>query len=78
MGYVGEITSVNTELLYLAMNSGFIPVVSSIAIGENDNNSYNINADTCASKIASALKAEKLILLTDVPGVMTDPSVHPL
>lgn len=74
LGYVGEITSVNTEILYLAMNSGFIPVVSSIAIGENDNNSYNINADTCASKIASALKAEKLILLTDVPGVMTDPS----
>lgn len=74
LGYVGEITSVNTELLYLAMNSGFIPVVSSIAIGENDNNSYNINADTYASKIASALKAEKLILLTDVPGVMTDPS----
>lgn len=74
LGYVGEITSVNTELLYLAMNSGFIPVVSSIAIGENDNNSYNINADTCASKTASALKAEKLILLTDVPGVMTDPS----
>ena len=74
LGYVGEITSVNTELLYLAMNSGFIPVVSSIAIGENDNNSYNINADTCASKIAPALKAEKLILLTDVPGVMTDPS----
>ena len=74
LGYVGEITSVNTELLYLAMNSGFIPVVYSIAIGENDNNSYNINADTCASKIASALKAEKLILLTDVPGVMTDPS----
>lgn len=73
LGYVGEITSVNTELLYLAMNSGFIPVVSSIAIGENDNNSYNINADTCASKIASALKAEKLILLTDVPGVMINP-----
>ena len=56
------------------MNSGHIPVVSSIAIGENDNNSYNINADTCASKIASALKAEKLILLTDVPGVMTNPN----
>ena len=74
LGYVGEITSVNTELLNLSMNSGYIPVVSSIAIGENDTNSYNINADTCASKIASALKAEKLILLTDVPGVMTDPS----
>ena len=74
LGFVGEITSVNTDLLNLAMNSGHIPVVSSIAIGENDNNSYNINADTCASKIASALKAEKLILLTDVPGVMTNPN----
>ena len=74
LGFVGEITSVNTDLLNLAMNSGHIPVVSSIAIGENDNNSYNINADTCASKIASALKAEKLILLTDVTGVMTNPN----
>lgn len=73
LGFLGEITSVNTELLNLSMNSGYIPVVSSIAIGENDTNSYNINADTCASKIASALKAEKLILLTDVPGVMTNP-----
>ena len=73
LGFVGEITSVNTELLNLSMNSGYIPVVSSIAIGENDTNSYNINADTCASKIASVLKAEKLILLTDVPGVMTNP-----
>lgn len=73
LDFVGEITSVNTELLNLSMNSGYIPVVSSIAIGENDTNSYNINADTCASKIASALKAEKLILLTDVPGVMTNP-----
>ena len=73
LGFVGEITSVNTEHLNLSMNSGYIPVVSSIAIGENDTNSYNINADTCASKIASALKAEKLILLTDVPGVMTNP-----
>ena len=74
LGYVGEITSVNTDLLHLTMNAGFIPVVSSIAIGENDHNSYNINADICASKIASALKAEKLILLTDVPGVMSNPS----
>ena len=73
LGFVGEITSVNTDLLNLSMNSGYIPVVSSIAIGEKDDNSYNINADTCASKIASALKAEKLILLTDVPGVMTNP-----
>lgn len=73
LGYVGEITSVNIELLKLSIDAGYIPVVSSIAIGENDSNSYNINADTCASKIASALKSEKLILLTDVPGVMTNP-----
>ena len=73
LGYVGEITSVDEELLNLAMNSGYIPVISSIAIGEDDSNSYNINADTCACKIAAALKAEKLILLTDVPGVMVDP-----
>ena len=74
LGYVGEITSVNTDLVKIAMDSGYIPVISSIAIGESDSNSYNINADTCASKIAASLKAEKLILLTDVPGVMTDPS----
>ncbi|WP_458778528.1 amino acid kinase family protein, partial [Clostridium neonatale] len=46
----------------------------SVALGEDDNKAYNINADTCASKIASALKAEELMLLTDVPGVMKDPS----
>lgn len=74
LGYVGEITSVNTDILKMAMSSGYIPVVGSIAIGEDDNHVYNINADTCASKIASALRAEKLILLTDVSGVMLDPS----
>ena len=56
------------------MNSGYIPVIGSVALGEDDNKPYNINADTCASKIASALKAEELMLLTDVPGVMKDPS----
>lgn len=73
LGYVGEITSIDIEPLKMALDSGYIPVVGSIAIGENDDNVYNINADTCASKIASALKAEKLILLTDVPGVLTNP-----
>lgn len=73
LGYVGEITSIDIEPLKMALDSGYIPVVGSIAIGENDGNVYNINADTCASKIASALKAEKLILLTDVPGVLTNP-----
>lgn len=74
LGYVGEITSVNTDILKMALSSGYIPVVGSVALGEDDDHLYNINADTCASKIAAALKAEKLILLTDVPGVMVDPS----
>lgn len=74
LGYVGEITSVDTDILKMAMASGYIPVVGSVALGEDDNHVYNINADTCAAKIASALKAEKLILLTDVSGVMLDPS----
>lgn len=74
LGYVGEVTEVNTDILKTAMNSGYIPVIGSVALGEDDNKPYNINADTCASKIASALKAEELILLTDVPGVMKDPS----
>lgn len=72
-GYVGEITEVNTDVIKMAMNSGYIPVVGSVALGEDDNKAYNINADTCAAKIASALKAEELMLLTDVPGVMKDP-----
>lgn len=74
LGYVGEVTEVNTDVLKTAMNSGYIPVIGSVALGEDDDKPYNINADTCASKIASALKAEELILLTDVPGVMKDPS----
>ena len=73
LGYVGEITKVNTEILKIAINSGYIPVVGSVALGEDDNKAYNINADICASKIAAELKAERLILLTDVPGVMKDP-----
>lgn len=73
LGYVGEITSVNTDILNMALGAGYIPVVGSVALGEDDDKVYNINADTCAAKIASALKAEKLILLTDVKGVMMDP-----
>ena len=74
LGYVGEITSVNTDVLKMALDSDYIPVVGSIALGEDDNCLYNINADLCAAKIASALKAEKLVLLTDVCGVMKDPA----
>lgn len=73
LGYVGEVTSVNTNVLTMALDQGYIPVIGSMAIGEDGNDLYNINADTCAAKIASALKAEKLILLTDVAGVLKDP-----
>ncbi|WP_410171515.1 acetylglutamate kinase [Clostridium tyrobutyricum] len=71
LGHVGEITEVNTEIIKNCMDNGYIPIVSSVALGY-DSEVYNVNADTCAFKIASALKAEKLILLTDVPGVMED------
>lgn len=73
LGYVGEVTSVNTEAVTMALDAGYIPVIGSMAIDEDGNDLYNINADTCAAKIASALKAEKLILLTDVAGVLKDP-----
>lgn len=73
LGYVGEVTTVNTDVLKIALDADYIPVVGSVALGEDDNCVYNINADTCAAKIASALKAEKLILLTDIAGVMKDP-----
>lgn len=73
LGYVGEVTSVNTEAITMALDAGYIPVIGSMAIGEDGNDLYNINADTCAAKISSALKAEKLILLTDVAGVLKDP-----
>ncbi|XOQ59290.1 MAG: Acetylglutamate kinase [Clostridium sp.] len=71
LGHVGEIAEINTEIIENSINNGYIPVISSIALGYNSE-TYNINADTCAFKIAAALKAEKLILLTDVPGVMKD------
>ncbi|NFG60866.1 MULTISPECIES: acetylglutamate kinase [unclassified Clostridium] len=72
LGYVGEITNVDTNILKTVLNAGYIPVVGSVALGEDDNKAYNINADICASKISSTLNAEKLILLTDVPGVLKD------
>lgn len=67
-GFVGEIKSINIELLQLLEQNNFIPVISPIGFGE-DGSSYNLNADTAAGAIASALKAEKLVLLTDVEGV---------
>ena len=72
-GLVGKITGVNPEPVENALLSGYIPVVSTVAQGTDADCAYNINADTAAAKLAVALKAEKLILLTDVRGLLRDP-----
>lgn len=78
LGFVGEVTEVNPEIITSLLNDGFIPVVSTVALGEQgDEARYNINADTAAAKIAVALKAEKFVQLTNVPGILRnidDPS----
>lgn len=72
-GLVGEITEVDASIIKANMESGFIPVVSTVAAGTDDGKEYNINADTAAAKLAIALGAQNLILLTDIAGVMRDP-----
>ena len=73
LGFVGEVTDVNPEILHTLLDQDFIPVVSTVALGEQgDESRYNINADTAAAKIAVALKAEKFVQLTNVPGVLRD------
>ncbi len=73
LGFVGEVTKVNPEIIQSLIAQGFIPVVSTVALGESgDYNRYNINADTAAAKIAIALGAEKFVQLTNVPGVLKD------
>ncbi len=73
LGFVGDVTQINTEILDTLLEKGFIPVVSTVALGEQgDFSKYNINADTAAAKIAVALKAEKFVQLTNVPGVLRD------
>jgi len=70
LGFVGEITNVNPEPVRLALEDGYIPVISTVACGEEPGVVYNINADTAAARLAAALGAEKLILMTDVRGLM--------
>ena len=72
-GLVGEITHVNSRPVEDALDGGYIPVISTVAQGVDADVSYNINADTAAAKLATALEAEKLILLTDVRGLLRDP-----
>ena len=72
-GLVGEIIQTNPQPVLDALEQGYIPVVSTVAQGVDGNNAYNINADTAAAKLAVGLGAEKLILLTDVRGLLRDP-----
>lgn len=74
LGLVGEIHHVDPSPVTDALDDGYIPVVSTVAQGTDADCAYNINADTAAAKLAVALKAEKLILLTDVRGLLRDPA----
>lgn len=69
IGYVGEVAGIKTDVLEMVIGSDFIPVIAPVGVGD-EGASYNINADLVAGKVAEALKAEKLILLTNIPGVM--------
>jgi acetylglutamate kinase len=71
IGLVGEVKSVNPGVIEVLMKDNFIPVIAPVGAGE-EGQTYNINADLVAGKVASALKAEKLILLTDVEGVLDE------
>ncbi len=71
LGYVGEVTKVNVQPILDLLEKGYIPVVSTVGC-DNEGNAYNINADTAASFIAGALKAERLITMTDIPGILRD------
>jgi acetylglutamate kinase len=73
LGWVGETTVINPEIILILAGKGYVPVISPIATDENGND-LNVNADTVAGEIAVALKAKKLISLTDVPGVLRDPN----
>jgi len=71
LGFVGAVKQINTDILTTLAHDGFIPVISSVAIGP-DGESYNINADAVAGDLAAKLGAEKLVLMTDVPGILWD------
>lgn len=71
LGYVGEITKVNTQPILDVLEKGYIPVISTIGCDDNGH-TYNINADTAAARIAGMLKAESLISMTDIAGILRD------
>jgi len=69
LGYVGEIEKIDSEFIINILNSKYIPVIASLGV-DKAGNIYNINADTCACEVAKSLKAEKMVLLTDVDGII--------
>lgn len=71
LGHVGEIDEINTKILDDLLDGGFIPVISSIGI-DDEGNAYNINADTAAAKIAAALHAESMVVMSNINGVLRD------
>lgn len=71
LGYVGEITKINIECVEDLLRNGYIPVISTIGC-DKDGNAYNINGDTAAARIAGALNAERLIMMTDIAGILKD------
>ena len=71
LGFVGDITNINVEPILDVLEKGYIPVVSTVGC-DSEGNVYNINADTAAAKIAGELKAESLISLTDISGILYD------
>ncbi|MCK9229683.1 MAG: acetylglutamate kinase [Syntrophales bacterium] len=71
IGLVGRVTDLNANLILSLVNGGFIPVIAPTGVGESGE-TYNINADVVAGEVAAAISAEKLVLLTDVPGVLDD------
>lgn len=70
-GFVGEITEIDAKIINDALDNGYIPVISTIGC-DKEGNTYNVNADTAASRIAGALKAESLISMTDIIGLLKD------
>lgn len=71
LGYVGEIKKVTTKPILDALNNGYVPIIATVGTSE-DGQAYNINADTAAARIASCLRAENLILMTDIAGLLQD------
>ena len=73
LGYVGDVTEVKVKLIKKEIADGFIPVISPVAEG-HDGKPYNVNADLVAGRVASALRARRLVYMSDVPGLLADPA----